>query len=53
MENWTTLSVKKGRRFGMGDLLIAAISAENEAKVWSLDEDFSRMAKMKWIRLFR
>lgn len=52
MESWVSLASKKGRRFGMGDLLIAAISAENSAKVWSLDQDFIQMAKLKFIRLY-
>lgn len=49
MENWTALCAKKGHRFGMGDLLIAAISVENGASVWSLDQDFARMAKLKLV----
>ena len=52
MESWTTLSVKKGMRFGMGDLLIAAISAEQSARVWSLDVDFSQMARLKLIKIY-
>lgn len=52
MESWTALSVKKGRRFGMGDLLVAAISVENSAKVWSLDQDFSQMAKLKFVKTY-
>ncbi len=52
MESWTSLSVKKGKRFGMGDLLVAAISVENSAKIWSLDQDFSQMAKLKFVQLY-
>lgn len=52
IEVWAKQSSFKGHRFGMGDLLIAGIAAENHAKVWSLDSDFSRMKQLKFIDLY-
>jgi predicted nucleic acid-binding protein len=49
LERWLERSA--GQHFGLGDLLIAAIAAENEASVWSLDTDFERMARLGWIRV--
>ena len=52
MEQWTKQASLKGHRFGMGDLLIGAITTENEAKLWSLNSDFSRMAELKFLRTY-
>lgn len=51
IEVWIGLSTKRGRRFGFGDLLIAAICSEAEAAIWSLDKDFSEMSKLKFVKL--
>lgn len=51
METWITLSSKQGKRFGFGDLLIAAICVESEASLWSFDSDFSAMSKLKFLKL--
>lgn len=53
MEGWLGTVKNAGDRFGVGDLLIAGIAAENLAAVWSLDGDFARMAKLKLIELHR
>ncbi|MBI4404534.1 MAG: PIN domain-containing protein [Deltaproteobacteria bacterium] len=52
VEQWIKKASPKGETFGMGDLLIAAIASENNAKIWSLDADFSRMAQLKFIQLY-
>ncbi len=51
VEGWLPVASKAGFRFGMGDLLIAAIAAENEAPIWTLDADFERMAGLGWIQV--
>jgi predicted nucleic acid-binding protein len=42
----------RGQRFGVGDLPIAALAAERNALVWSLDADFERMARLKPVQLY-
>jgi predicted nucleic acid-binding protein len=52
MEQWLTTAADRGHRFGVGDLLIAALAAERGALVWSLDRDFERMERLKWVGLY-
>lgn len=51
IEGWLGTIKNAGDWFGVGDLLIAGIAAENQAAIWSLDGDFARMAKLKLIEL--
>ncbi len=51
IDQWVDRAGDAGERFGIGDLLVAAIAAGREATVWSLDEDFARMARLGFIRL--
>lgn len=51
IEGWLATAAAKGHRFAMGDLLVAAMAAEHAAPVWSLDQDFARMARLGFVSL--
>jgi len=49
IEVWIEQGSQQGHRFASGDLLIAAIGFKNEGKIWSLDSDFKRLAKLQFV----
>jgi predicted nucleic acid-binding protein len=53
IERWIETGNNAGQRFGVGDLIIAAVAAQWDESIWSLDSDFLRMADLGWIRLYR
>lgn len=53
IESWIEKAGSVGERFGITDLLIAAIAAERGAAVWSLDADFARLQRLGLVRLHR
>jgi predicted nucleic acid-binding protein len=52
IDGWIDRAAQRGERFGAGDLLIAALCAEAGALMWSLDTDFPRMSRLKFIGLY-
>jgi predicted nucleic acid-binding protein len=44
MESWLDTASRAGNQFGFADLLIGALAMQQGASVWSLDNDFRRMA---------
>jgi len=49
---WLERAAAAGERFGFADLLIGALAAERDGRLWSLDSDFARMAALRWVTLF-
>jgi predicted nucleic acid-binding protein len=52
IDGWLDAAGSAGDRFGLGDLLIAALAREAGFLLWSLDSDFSRMARFGFIDLY-
>ncbi|MDA2930611.1 hypothetical protein MYX84_11815 [Acidobacteria bacterium AH-259-O06] len=52
IEGWVTRSRARGQGFGVADLLIASIVAQNQGEIWSLDEDFTRMSKLGFVTCY-
>jgi predicted nucleic acid-binding protein len=52
IDGWIDRAGRAGDRFGLGDLLIAGLSAESGALLWSLDADFARMSRLMLVSLY-
>jgi predicted nucleic acid-binding protein len=53
IDGWVDQAGDAGERFGVMDLLIAAIAVEQRAAVWSLDDEFARMSRLRFVELHR
>lgn len=49
IDRWIDAAADAGQRFGVADLLIAAIAVDQNAALWSLDADFARMARLRFV----
>ena len=49
LPQWIEAASAAGERFGLTDLLIASLAAHIGGLVWSLDEDFARMERLKFV----
>jgi predicted nucleic acid-binding protein len=49
IERWIAVAADKGQRFGLSDWIIAALASEIGGLVWSLDEDFAALERLKLV----
>lgn len=52
IDHWIDKACARGLRFGVGDLLVAALASEAGSLVWSLDSDFDRMRRAGFVELY-
>ena len=52
IERWIPAAADKGHRFALSDLLIAALASEIDGLVWSLDEDFVELERLRMVRRY-
>jgi predicted nucleic acid-binding protein len=52
IEQWVPAAADAGHRFGLADWLIAALADEIGGLVWSLDEDFAKLERLKLVRRY-
>ena len=52
IESWIAPAADKGQRFSVTDLLVAGLTHEIGALVWSLDGDFERLARFGYVQLY-
>lgn len=52
LKSWVVAAAEAGDRFAFTDLVIAALASDVGALVWSMDEDFERMERLKFIATY-
>jgi predicted nucleic acid-binding protein len=50
--HWVPAAAEKGHRFALSDWLIAALTNEIGALVWSLDEDFAKLERLGFVQRY-
>ena len=53
IERWVPAAADRGYRFGLSDWIIAALTSEIGGLLWSLDEDFATLERLKFVQLYR
>lgn len=53
IETWVLKGLAHGQRFAAMDLLVASIAVDWNSSIWSLDNDFSRMASLRLIEIYK
>lgn len=53
LDTWVAAASDACHRFGVADLLIAAIAADHGGALWSREQDFERMGRLGFVRLHR
>ncbi len=52
IEQWVPAAADKGHRFGLADWLIAALTSEINGLVWSLDDNFAKLERLKFVQRY-
>jgi len=52
LHDWLPQAADRGHRFALPDWIIAALTHEVGGLVWSLDEDFAEMERLKFVRRY-
>lgn len=52
LQAWIAHAADAGERFAITDLLIASLTHEIDGLVWSLDHDFARMERLRFVNLY-
>ena len=52
LDAWTERTTGAGQFFSLGDLLIGILAAEAGALIWSIDQDFQRLERLKLVQLY-
>jgi predicted nucleic acid-binding protein len=53
ISKWVEQAADAGEHFTISDLLIASMTAEIGGLLWSLDKDFERMERLKFVSLYQ
>ena len=52
LDLWVEKAGQAGDRFGFADLLIGALAVESGARIWSMDSNFGRLARIGLVELY-
>jgi predicted nucleic acid-binding protein len=52
VQGWLPVAANKGQHFSLSDWLIAALTSEIDALIWSLDDDFGKLERLKLVKRY-